>query len=460
MLKNIFFLFCLLPSISFSAESILLSLENALSLAINQNRGLVNAEDHVIHAEYQVSIAEADFDLQIKPRGDVGYVGGGSLGSGATLGTGIDICKKIPFGTKFVINPFIMKVNDKYRSHVNVTVTQPLLRGFGREYNLSSLRGAQFSYRNQARAFFTAQTQLVLRTIVALYDLLKAHKSVILSTESYQRVEKFFKAASLKAKIGLSDTLDVYRAETEMTQAEDALRAAKESLQEKEDVLRDILALPADMLIQLDLPLVYHPLTLEVEESIDIALSNRVEIDQAEDAFEEHTRLSCIAKKRLMPELNVVLNYSNLGEDEYFTDSVWGKRDNTWGVGLTTSTDFNPFAERVAYQQSLLAISTAGRGWDQVISNITFEVKRSVRHLMRAFEKMQLQKEQIHLAKGGLKLAELKFDRGLANNFDLIQAEKALRTAELSYWNALIDHIVGEYQLKGTLGILMDKPCL
>lgn len=460
MLKHIFFLFCLFPSISFSSESIILSLENALSLAINQNRGLVNSQDHVINAEYQVSIAEADFDLQIKPRGDVGYVGGGTLGSGATMGTGLDICKKIPFGTKFVINPFVMKVNDKYRSHVNVTVTQPLLRGFGKEYNLSGVRGAEFSYRTAARNFFTAQTQLILRTIFALYDVLKAHKSVLLSSESFQRVEKFFKAASLKARIGLSDTLDVYRAETEMTLAEDALRSAKESLQEREDVLRDILALPPDIAICLDLPLVFHPLTLEVEESIDIALSNRVEIDQAEDVFEESQRLSCMSKKRLMPELNVVLNYSNLGEDEYFTDSVWGKRDNTWGVGLTTTTDFNPFADKVAYEQSLLAISAAGRGWDQAISNVTFEVKRSVRHLMRAFEKIELQKEQIHLATGGLRLAQVKFDRGLANNFDLIQAEKALRTAELSYWNALIDHIVGEYQLKGILGILMDKPCL
>lgn len=448
------------PSPSPSPSFIVLSLEKALSLAINQNRALVNSQDHVVNAEYQVSIAAADFDLQIKPRGDAGYVGGGVLGSGATFGTGVDILKKIPFGTKFVINPFVMRVNNKYRSHVNVTVTQPLCRGFGRDYTLSSLRGAEFGYRTAARAFFSAQTHLILRTISALYEVLKAEKGVIVNSESYKRVEKFFQAAALKAKIGLSDTLDIYRAETELKQAEDALRSAKEFLQEKEDVLRDILALSAEMAICLELPLVYHPLTLGLDEAIDIALSNRVEMDQAEDLYAENQRLSCIANKRLMPELNVVLNYSNLGEDQYFTESIWGKRDNTWGVGLTTSTDFNPFADRAAYEQSLIAVAAACRGLEQTESNLTFEVKRGVRSLNRAFEKMEVQKEQIHLTKGGLKLAELKFERGMANNFDLIQAEKALKTAELTYWNALIDHIVGEYQLQGTLGILMDKPCL
>jgi outer membrane protein len=441
------------------SSAIVLSLEKALSLVINQNRSLVNAQDHVTNAEYQVSIAAADFDLQIRPRGDVGYVGGGTLGSGATMGTGIDISKKIPFGTKFVINPFVMRVNDKYRTHVNVTVSQPLLRGFGKDYTLSSLRGAEFSYRSTSRAFFTTQNQLILRTISALYEVLKAQKSLVVNTESHLRVEKFFQTAALKAKIGLSDTLDVYRAEVEMGLAEDTLRASKEKLQETEDILRDILALPSDIVIQVELPLVYHPLTLDLEEALDIALSHRVEVDQAEDHFEENQRLSCIAKKRLMPELNVVLNYSNLGEDQYFTDSIWGKRDNTWGVGLTTSTDFNPFADKAAYEMSLLAVGSASRGMEQAVSNVTFEVKRSMRNLQRAKEKMELQKKQIHSSKGGLRLAELKFDRGMANNFDLIQAEKTLKSAELSYWHALIDHIVGEYQLQSHLGILMDKPC-
>lgn len=461
LLFCIFFIFPFKVSADQECLPLVLSLENALSLAINQNRALVNSQDQVANSEYQVSIAAADFDLQIRPRGDVGYLGvGGGVGTGGTFGTGMDISKKMPFGTKFVINPFVMRVNKKYRTNINVTVTQPLLRGAGKEYTLSSLRGAEFSYRTATRSFFLAQNQLILRTITTLYEVLKALKSVDINTESHKRVEKFFQAAVLKAKIGLSDTLDVYRAETEMRFAEDTLKSAKDRLQELQDTLRDILALPSDQPIQLELPVIYHPLTLRSDEAVDIALSHRVEIDQAEDLYEENQRLSCIAKKKLMPELNAVFNYSNLGEDQYFTDSIWGNRDSTWGIGLATSTDFNPVADKAAFQQSLLTIESACRGWDQVISNITFEVKRSVRNLDRAFQKMELQKKQIHSATGGLRLAELKFDRGMGNNFDLIQAEKSLRAAELAYWHALIDHIMGEYQLQAILGMLMDKPCL
>lgn len=441
-------------------EEISLTLESALTLAVNQNRQLMTAEDNTESALFQVSIAESDFDYQIKPRGDLGYIGGGKAGSGAAAGTGIDVSKKNSYGTRFSINPSVQKANNQYKPALTLMISQPLLRGFGKEYTLAHLRGAEYGYRSTMRAFTLAQSNLFIRTITALYEVLKAKKSVLLNTESYHRVRKLYQAAVLKSKIGLSDPLDVYRAEIEMRHAEDALKSSDDRLEGSEDTLRDILALSSDTSITLDLPIKYDPKEIDLERALDIAEENRVELAQAYDQEQEAIRLSMVAKERLLPEVNLVFNFANTGANEVFT-SAWDfrRRESTWGVGFTTSTDFNPCAAKAGYDQALIASAAAGRNVEQIKANLSFDVKRTIRNLERTKERIALQSKQIHSAQGELRLAQIKFDRGLGNNFDLIQAEKSLRNAELAYWHALIDYIVGEYQLIGVLGMLVRLPC-
>lgn len=441
-------------------EAMVLDLPKAISIALANNLQLKNSEDSTVNAQYQVDSAWSEFDLDISPAGDVGYAGGGCAGSGSAFSTGLNIYKKIPFGTQISVTPLISKTNKTYFTNVRTIITQPLLRGVGKRYNLSPLRSAQFGFRSATRSLFSAQCQLVARVCNCLYDIIKAERGVVLSQESFNRITYFFQAAKLKANIGMSDPLDLHRAELEMQQAEDALKTSQEKMEEAQDVLRDLLALPLDIPIKLNLPVVYAPIKVPFKDALKIAKEHRVEIDQVNDQRQETKRLSCVAKDRLWPELNLVFNYSSCGQDQLFMQCWnWGRRVSTWGVGLTTS-NFDASGERVAYEQSLLAIEASTRGMQQTISNVTLEVKRAIRMLERTQQRIDLLQEQIKISEGEMRLAEIKFRRGMSNNFDLIQAEKSLRNAQLNHWNALIDYMMGEVQLRGALGLLLEKPNL
>ncbi len=436
---------------------LILNLESALSRALHFNRSLLNTYGEVTSAQYDIALAENEFQIHLTPNSRIGYVGGGR-DTGLSAGGGIDISKKWETGTQLTLSPNLFKINDHYRTEIRALFSQPLLRGLGKEYQLSSLRGAQFGLRFAYRHLYMAQVQLILRTVQALYEIVKGEKALSLHQESYERIQKFYQAACLKEKLGLSDSLDIYRAEMEMRHAEESLNFAQERLQEAEDLLRDLLALPLDQPIQIELPLACTPSSFKLNEAIQMALQNRIEMDQSEDQLRENQRLSRLAKDNLYPELNLILNYSNCGEDQFFTRACTRRRDSTWGVGLTTSADFSPLGEQVAYQQSQLAVEGAQRGIDQTRATIILEVKKGARHLDKTRQRMFLQEEQIKIAQGELQLAKLKFDRSLADNFYVIQAEKALRTAQQAYWGALIDHLVGEFQLLAALGLLIDKP--
>lgn len=444
----------------FSSESneLILTLENAISRTLNCNRQFLSTVENLTQVQYGIDLANSEFNISITPNNQAGYVGGDKGKPGWTIGGGVDFSKKLTTGTLLSVVPGIIKTREHYLTEVQATIAQPLLRGLGKEYQLASLRSAQFALRTAYRNLYIAQVQLIMRTIQTLYEVVKLEKSLSLNQESYHRINQFHKAAKLKEKIGMSDALDVYRAEIELRHAEDALNGTQERLEETKDILRDLMALPLDSKMKIEVPTLYtsHPVNLNT--AIEIALNHRIEIQQSQDEWSENQRLSRLAKKNLYPELNLVFNYSNIGRAKHFTDSCTRHRENKWRIGLATSADVHPLAEQIAYEQSLLAVNSASRGIDQAKATLILEVKKTTRQLDRALKRIELQEEQIKTAQGELFLAKIKFDRGMADNFNVIQAEKTLRTAQQSYWAAIIDHIVGEFQLLAAMGLLIDKP--
>lgn len=439
-------------------DCLVLTLTGSISRALNCNRQLLDTVASLTQAQYGIDLAKSEFNISITPNSQAGYMGGDRGKPGWTMGGGVNFSKKFTTGTLISVVPSVIKTRQHYATEIETTVVQPLLRGLGRDYQLASLRGAQFALRTAYRNLYMAQVQLIMRTIQTLYEIVKLEKSLSLHQESYQRILQFYKAAKLKEKIGLSDSLDVYRAEIELRHAEDAVKGTEERLDETRDLLRDLLALPLDSCIRLEIPILYTPHPVNLDKAIAISLDNRIEVDQSEDEQRESERLSRLAKKNLYPEFNLVLNYSNVGRAKSFHHSCTRDRENIWGIGVTTSTDVAPLAEQIAYEQSLIAIASTLRGIEQAEASVTLEVKKVVRQLDRAFERIRLQEEQIKTAQGELQLARIKFDRGMADNFNVIQAEKSLRTAQQNYWTAMIDHIIGEFQLLAAMGLLIDKP--
>lgn len=441
-----------------SQNCMVLNLDQAISRALNFNRQIIGQLDSTIKAEYGIILAQSEFDIKWVPNSKVGYSGGDRDGTGASFGYGLTFSKLFETGTELYLTPMVGKTGQRYYSQIEARISQPLFKGLGREYQLSRLKTAQFGLRSACRNIYLAQLQLVMRTINAMYDVIKAQKAMELNKISFERITKFYQVAKLKEKIGFADALDVYRAEVEWQQAQDALTSSQERLQDSYDTLKDLLALPLEICIQVDVPLVPTPNTMTLEEATQTAIDQRVEIELAEDQWRENYRLAYIAKDDLYPDLNLVVDFSNDGRDELFMRTWSNHRQSRWGIGLESRGEVNPIGDDITYKQKLLAVQASERSLDQKKAEIILEVKRALRNLQKAAIRIEAQHEQIHTAQGQLQLATIKFERGIANNFDVIQAEKTLRSAQHTYWSALIDHIIGEYQFLIALGILTDKP--
>tara|TARA_B100000809_G_C14963626_1_gene468347 strand:- start:15 stop:902 length:888 start_codon:yes stop_codon:yes gene_type:complete len=289
-----------------------------------------------------------------------------------------------------------------------------------------------------------------------VYRVVHQKELVALNTESVDRLNLLVAGTRAKEKIGLATSIDTLRAELQLRNALDNFVTARESLGDSLDDLRVLLSFSVDQQLEVDAPLVYNLMKIDENEAVSIALSSRVELEQALDNFEESQRRSRIAKHRTLPSLDLVFGYSQVGVNENLLNN-FGLDDHVWNVNLVTSTDFARTAEKAVYEQSLLGIRSASRSLELQQDDIARQVKHNFRNLRRAEKRISIQEGQIADSKAQMRLAKVKFDHGLGNNFDLVEAESELRQAETKLLSAVVEYIVGSYRMRQSMGTLMQE---
>jgi len=431
------------------------TLEQALNRALHFNRGLADARDAVTLAEYTLVANQAEFELKILPVASLGVNQG--LVDADSFGFAVDLSKKLRHGTEVSAGPRVNRLGDLYTSAVDLSVTQPLLRGRDAEFVRSGVDAADFALRSAGRALHRTREDTVLATVIAVYQVVRQREFVRLNEDSAGRLVGHVAAAEAKERAGLAGSIDVFRARLQKNQAEDALDASVEAYERALDTLRIVLALPLSVPISVEAPLEFDEVTLDEEDALEVARANRVDLAQARDAVQEAQRRSRVAEHNVLPDLDLGLTFSVFGEAPDFGGSS-ELDDTALGVNLTTSTDVSRTVERALRDQTLVGVSVARRAVEAETDRIDREVRRELRDLRRNKQRIETQENQIAESRSKLELARVKFSRGLADNFDVIEAEDEYRQAQTQLISAAIDYIVGTYSLRVALGTLLPPP--
>lgn len=433
-----------------------LTLMDVINLALRANRSLISSTYGVDSRKFSLDAAQSEFEWKFFPGASVSATDGTS-----SIGSGVTVEKKFAPGPVAALSPQIVRTDDDddteaYSGEVGISLTVPLLRGFGSEINLNSVRTAEYSLRTAHRSHYLVKVNIVLEAVSATYNIVEQRELVRLYQDQIESFQGHAVMAKAREKIGLATPIDVYRAEIRLKDAQDNLSRAREALRNAGDRLKIVLATPLEQAMQVVAPLDYLPLDITMEEAVATALQNRVELKQVDDQIEEARRASRLAKTNLLPQLDLVARYTRTGSDDRFSRSMRLNED-FWSINLTSTTDWSRTAEKAAYQQALLAVKTDELNRWTRIDGIKREVRQNFDSLLKAAERMQIRNEQIGQASGKLALAKIKFGYGMANNFDVIEAQTELQVARVNLLAAKIEHIVGRYRLRATMGTLIES---
>lgn len=428
-----------------------LTLREAVDIALTSNRNLIVTSNLLQSSDFSLQAARSAYDITIYPAANLGVSDGDE-----NVGAGVLLEKKFYSGVDLAISPSITRSNEYHSGAIDLALGIPLLRGSGEAVNLDAIESSAFSFRSAERSLYQSRINTVIATVSAYYNIIEQKEIVRLLENQVVATKGYADAAVIKKNVGLATAMDLYRAMIQLKDVQDQLSTTLNTLFNAREALKGILALPLDERIDVVAPFECKDVSMPLDDAVQTALENRIEIVHARDVLEETERKAHIAKHNLLPQLDFVIDYERYSKDGHFEQAA-NLTEDRWSVNLVSTTDWARTQEKTAYSQSLLNVMNA----ELVVETQTDEVISEVRHQIETLEmwkeRIEINNDQIRQAVGKQKLSRIKFDHQMADNFDLIEAESELFQARANLISVKTELIVNQYKLRSILGILFDQ---
>ncbi|PYQ17892.1 MAG: hypothetical protein DMF79_16360 [Acidobacteria bacterium] len=276
----------------------------------------------------------------------------------------------------------------------------------------------------------------------AFYGVIAQRQFVSVFRQSLKRNDNLRKASEARLKIGLASKLDVFRAEVQASQTADALVRSEADLQAALERFRFLLALSPAHAVEPEVVRPQGRLSGEdeaVEVLIQRAFENRLELRETRDQLADAKRAAALARQNLLPQIDLGVGVTRIGFGPTYSDAY-----------KLADTRVSLFVTSVA----ALAVDAQERLVKQKEMEIESEVRGAVRLLERIRKSAELQRQGVEIAAQQRRLAILRYQRGLANNLEVVDAERDLVLARSTLVGLFTNYSVARLDLKRAVGSL------
>jgi len=429
-----------------------LSLRQAVALALEGNFGIRASADGVSSAQIAESTARARFYPKLTPA---------VRGSADDRTFSLDALQKIPWTGGSLTSSASYRTTTRQdalfasTSDLRLTLSQPLLQGFGPTVTQFELVNSRRSLLGRERAYDLDRQRLAVDVTAAFFQVVKQRQLLAVARRSQERSLRLRVASDARLKVGLASKLDVLRAELQASQAETAAVAAESALETALERFRFLLGLHPTEAVEpedLQLPTELAPELEPLEVLLARAFQSRLDLQETRDRVEDARRSAAVARQNLLPQVNVNVGLTRSGYGSSFSES-FQEADHRFDFFVTTSYPLERAASQAARASAALELVSRERSLDQKKLEIEADVRGSVRDLERIRKSVELQRKGVELAEQQHRLATLRYER-LASNFDVVDAEQSVFSARTALVGLLTDFQVARVRLLRVTGEL------
>jgi outer membrane protein TolC len=385
-----------------------------------------------------------------------------------------------------------------YDSSVELSLSQPLLRGAGRLVAREDLTQAERDYIYAWRDLTLFKQQFLIDLVTKYYRLVQLQLEIGNQQERVTSAEELAMLTLARLATGTASRIDMLRAVVNLLRARNDLVDARQRYELQLDSLKLDLDLAMDRPVTLIPPetLPYRP-TLEIRlelpdavkealrgmaeeaaaaaeadaqgtgmfqteqaggsveelgrQSMAAALENRFDLRTARDEANDARRKLRIARNDLRGDLNLTARAGYATEPEIsFDDQRFGRPE--WSVGLEYALPLDRVPERLSYRRQLIVVTRALRQTSRVQDQVLLDVRTTVRELHRAEITVLIQQLNVVAAERRLERARADYDLGVITNRDVVEAQTELLDAKNALDGAKVDHIIATLQLQKDTG--------
>jgi outer membrane protein len=403
-------------------QSEILTLEQCLDLAFQNNK-------QIQEKEKQVSIAE-------------GVVKEAKVGFWPTLNYQVkrdeSDLPQYQIGPKYEDTEFIAGVN----------ASVPLYTGGMLQNNLKL---ARFQLETAKEDLRKAKQQLIYDVKQAYFNVWLGKKVIQVQEASYHNLDQHVNRVQIRYNAETASKLDLMRAKVQRDTLKPKVISAQNQLVLAKLQLATLIGYPKDQLYQIE----YDAAKLEMPDTVamslaqvlDEAYQNRPELHQIQQLTEINQVITKMQKAGYKPNLGLSVGYAGLSKD--VTEDWYA---TAWSITLSLGGKLydgkiNAKIEQAKNKEDLSALQEA-----DLRDKIRLEAEQSLQNFIVSMETTRANQASIDLAKEALRMTEIRVDNGMATTMDIMDAQLALDQALTGYYQGIVSYLTAEAKLNLVMG--------
>ena len=395
-----------------------------------------------------------------------------------SLATGIE--GRTPIGTLYTLETRNDSTSDtlsgfkpEYDSFTGVTITQPLLKGFGTGVNKLRLNNALKDRDISVHRLRQMVTDTVARFAFAYWDLAQAKAELAVRVESEGLALALAEINRKKLEAGAASALEVTQARAAASVRKDGVITAKRALRERENELK--LLVSADVYSLRDTEIVTgspgsdRSLAAEavetLEDAVSEALISRPDYLEIKDEIEKSDLQVKYAEGQKYPQVDLEASYGFNGLGTSFKDSYSGIDSNPeWALGLVVRYPLGNRASAGGLKAARLKSGADLVRLKKLEQSIILSLDGARKEIETARERLEAARTSTALTRESLEAEEKKLAAGRSTTYNVLLVQEDLAGARLNEIGAVIDYntaLISYFREKGTLleeyGFEMEK---
>jgi outer membrane protein len=436
-----------------SATPPLLSLPDAMALALANAEPALQATDAITDAEIGLRVARAAFQPKF----------GSSLLS--TLGQdnlagqtyGLSFSQRLLTGTEVRAGLNTTSSRNQlgtyWGSDTTFSVSQPMSRGFSPRFTRREITLAQERLAGARRQRALVEQRLAIEVAAAYWRIGAQNQLVALAEASAARARQLLEASRARLGAGKVSQLDVLRAEQLVAENDLQVLDARAAAQDAADQLRLLVGRGRDFVFAVAPEVSVPSAHMAEDEAEATAMDRRLEVAGATESVREAENAVWIAGQQGLPQVDLGVAWTRRETAATLRDSFG--LDQFHFAGFATATlPFDRTAARAARESAQLDLDRRRRALANLRLSVAQEARRAVRQYERMRQGLGLVEASLDQARREAELALLRYDRGLSNNLDVVTAEANLLAATARRASMLGDLAVAWLQVRAAAGVL------
>lgn len=496
MIKTLLLLFFAMTA---TAGALDLSLKDAITIALENNRDIQIEKENVVVSEGEITTQKGVFDpiLNISsffndgetptvntfvPSGTINQkdfnVSGNVAGQFST-GTFYDVLNFE--STRTDTDSPLDDLSPSWFNTLTFSIGQELLRNFGVSVNNAFVITARRSNQISMREFENVVTNVILEVERRYWLLVAARQNLELERNALELALDLQKRNEIQVEVGVLPPVSVTQAKSEVAAREVDVIRAENLLQASEDDLKNVLAM--DLSQHIDA--VDEPTTevfqFDEVESLDEAYRERPEIEQAKLNIENRKTLKHYYSNQRLPRLSVEgsvqlqglggdenpdrLSFGGepepipsrfLGSSEAFSQ-IFGGDFTTWQIlGVFSFPIYNRTAKG-EYVKATAELDRSEITLKKTEDDVALDVKSAIREIENSLRAIEAAKVSVELATEVVENEQERLNVGIGTTREVLEAQRDLIDAGVREITAIANYNIALAQLEQAKGTLLEK---